>query len=118
MERSKWLKRALTVEKQIERYAAFGFLTRIEDYQKDDQAIGRAIDRLYETQRAGGLAGDTEFDAFRGALRDKYKAARNLQAPASRASHYEGAANRLGPRKRPSDDYDRELQLARAKGKL
>jgi hypothetical protein len=115
------MQKARKIAAQIERYAAFGYVTEIEAYQKDDAAILRAIDRLYDAQRSDGLQGDAELDKYREELRSLWKTARNTQAPASRASYYEGKAQNA--RARIGGDsglqgYNAELKLARAKGKL
>jgi hypothetical protein len=91
--KSAWLGRARAVAKKIERYATHGYVTEIEAYQKDDAALLRAIDRLYDTQRSAGLAEDRELTGIRESLRASWLEARNKRAPASRASYYDGKAN-------------------------
>lgn len=114
--------RARKIAAQIERYAAFGFVTEIEDYQKDDAAILKGIDRLYDSQRKEGLLGDPELDLYRAELRNLWSAAR-AQAAESRRQHREGAARALGGGRTRAEQagmqgYMDELKVSRAKRQI
>lgn len=108
------MSRARKVAAGIERYAAFGYVTDLDDYQADDQKLLRAIDRLYDAQRAEGLSEDAELTEYRAQLRASWSHARNVAAPAARASLYEARAG--ASRQRAGDPagmrgYLGELQL-------
>lgn len=112
--------RARKLSQQVQRYAAFGYVTDLEAWAADDRRLMRAIDRLYDDQRAAGLAEDSELTAYRTALRAECSAARNGAAQLARADVYEGRAKALRGAVAPSgmQAHLDELALLRAKGKL
>ena len=119
-EKGRWMAKARKLDQSIQRYAAFGFVTDIESWQRDDGALLRAVDRLYDSQRAAGLGEDGELTAYRDMLRANLSVARNVSARLARADVYEGRAKALRAvaGAREMQGYLDELKITRAKGKL
>lgn len=120
-EKSRWMSRARKLSLEVKRYASFGYVTSLESWEKDDQRLMRAIDRLYDAQRSAGLTEDSELTAYRELLRAEWSATRNGAARLARADVYEGRAKTL--RRAAEGDsgmkgYLDELKLARAKKQL
>jgi hypothetical protein len=114
------MSRARKLARDVERYAAFGYVTEPERYQQDDAKLLRGIDRLYDAQRAEGLADDVELTEYRTQLRAAWSHARNVAAPAARASLLEGQAGAVRRRAESPgmQGYLDELKISRAKGQL
>jgi hypothetical protein len=93
--KSRLLGKARKLMRDAERYAAFGYVTRIEDYEADDRRLIRAIDGLYDAARKAGIAEDLELQNYRTQLRAVYVDARQ-KASDSRRSLYAGVAGKLG----------------------
>jgi hypothetical protein len=119
--KSRLFARARKISKDLDRYAAFGYVTDVGSYEKDDEKARRAIDRLYDDAVKLGLRDDAELGAYRTQLREQYKDARQ-RAALSRRELFEAKAATLGSKRRSSPPADRafldELKISRAKGKL
>jgi hypothetical protein len=111
------LAKARKLARDLERYAAFGYVTNLEDYQADDRKLLRGIDSLYDLARKHGLSEDPDVQQYRTVLRETWMAARE-RASSARSSLYQAQARSAGAPRRPLDGYDEELRLARIKGKL
>lgn len=120
-EKSRWMSKARKVDQQIQRYAAFGYVTDLESWEADDAKLLKAVDRLYDAQRAAGLADDGELTAYREQLRAQFRETRNGAARLARADVYEGRAKRLrggAAAQAGMQGYLDELAISRAKGQL
>jgi hypothetical protein len=112
------------LRKEIQTYAAQGYVKDRDDWQEEDLAIWRRIDRLYDAQRKAGLLGDPELDALRIELRKEMSAARK-QAHESRVMMGEARLRVFDQEQRERREqqagmtgYLQDLELARIRGKL
>lgn len=82
--KSRLLAKARKLGKDIERYASFGYVTALDDWESDDQKLNRGIDSIYDLARKHGLAEDLELQQVRMQLRERYVRVRNNEAQESR----------------------------------
>lgn len=115
--KSRILAKGRKIERDLQRYAAFGYLTPdAEAWEKDETKLIRAIDGLYDSARKSGIHGDPELmhvrDALRAARRDASERARE-----SRRQLREGQAARLQRREVPGgmQGYLDEIKIGEAK---
>lgn len=94
------LARARKLASEIERYAAFGYVTAVEDYEKDDRSLWRRIDGLYDSAQKAGLLEDVELQQYREQLRVAMREAR-ARASVSRQELLQAQAGLLGKRQAP-----------------
>lgn len=87
--KTRLLAKARRLSEQLRRYAAFGYVTRFEDYEKDDRRVLRGIDSLYDLARKHGLSEDPDVQQYRLQLRKAFTDARE-RAFNSRAQYFEG----------------------------
>ena len=67
--KSKILAKGRKIERDIQRYAAFGYVTELGSWEADDQRLVRAVDGLYDSARKVGVHDDPELMHVREALR-------------------------------------------------
>lgn len=110
--------KARKVMRDIERYAAFGYVTEIEQYEADDRRLWKQVDALYDAARKEGLGDEPEFLAYRMQVRAAMSSARQ-SAEVSRKQFYEGRALALGGARKPvpagMQGYLDELKLGEAR---
>lgn len=87
--KTRLLSKARRLSEQLRRYAAFGYVTRFEDYEKDDRRVLRGIDSLYDLARKHGLSEDPDVQQYRLQLRKQFTDARE-RAFNSRAQYFQG----------------------------
>ena len=96
-EKTRLLAKARRLSEQLRRYAAFGYVTRFEDYAKDDRRVLRGIDGLYDLARKHGLAEDPDVQQYRLELRKQFTDARE-RAQNARSQYYQALSGSLKPK--------------------
>jgi hypothetical protein len=94
-EKSRLLAKARKLSADLKRYRAFGYVTRIEDYEADDRRLVRGIDSLYDLARKHGLGEDAELQAYRVELRRQFTEAREAGFKARSDARRPPAAKRV-----------------------
>lgn len=95
--KTRLLAKARRLSEQLRRYAAFGYVTRFEDYEKDDRKVLRGIDSLYDLARKHGLSEDPDVQQYRLQLRKQFADARE-RAFNSRAQYFQGLLGSQKPK--------------------
>lgn len=95
--KSRLLAKGRSIQRDIERYQAFGYVTDVDHYEDDDRKLTRGIDSLYDLARKHGLHEDVELQQVRMQLRDAKKEARE-RAFESRRQLRQGQSDALAAR--------------------
>jgi len=95
--KSRLLAKARRLSEQLRRYAALGYVTRFEDYEKDDRRVLRGIDSLHDLGRKHGLSEDPDLLQYRLELRKQFTEARE-RAQRARSQYYQALADSFKPK--------------------
>lgn len=97
--KSRLLAKGRKIERDVQRFASFGYVTTIEDHERDYAKLTRATDALYDSARREGIHGDPELMAAREDLR-KLRLWASERGFEARKQYYAGRSAALGGERR------------------
>jgi hypothetical protein len=116
--KSRLLAKGRKIERDVQRFASFGYVTSIDAYESDYSKLVRATDGLYDSARREGIHDDPELMAARENLR-KLRLWASERGHEARQQYHQGRAAALGGdrRKVPAgmQGYVDELAIGEAK---